>query len=288
MAHLIRGDTFVDGETVTGERLNKLVDNATIVDLSITDQQLANGSVTSEKLASDVLVQTSNVSLPEGNLLIGNASAKGVPIPPSAEFTVGTTLALAVGGVGSTKIADGAVTGAKLESLTNPNPAGSYGDATHYPVVIIDNKGRVTAADKLAFPAGFGGGLMKRFAGQLLQWPRVATYIFPHKLPANSPFEMWLECVIKSPHHEVGDRIPFVSLTTVGPEGYPAFGVRSLPIIPGPPDADAAIHVSSYWEATSQLFFLSTVDGKLTRIMPEDFSKYHIAGAIWTLPDAPP
>ena len=44
--------------------------------------------------------------------------------------------------------------GSQIATLAPVGVAGTYGDATHYPIVTVDAKGRLTAAVPQAVPAG--------------------------------------------------------------------------------------------------------------------------------------
>ncbi|KYG64795.1 hypothetical protein AZI86_11360 [Bdellovibrio bacteriovorus] len=59
-------------------------------------------------------------------------------------ITATGTIAIANGGVGTTQLADGAVTQSKLETVSGLT-AGAYGSATAIPSITVDTKGRVTA-----------------------------------------------------------------------------------------------------------------------------------------------
>ena len=50
MAQLQKGDTFADGQQVTGTRLNQLVDAAVILPNVITDQQIVGVLAQDDKL----------------------------------------------------------------------------------------------------------------------------------------------------------------------------------------------------------------------------------------------
>ena len=215
MPDLVRGETFVDGETVTGERLNRLVDNATIVDGAVTTAKLANGAVTTEKLATGAVIQAGAVALTANKFLVGNTENKGAPMGAGPEFALSFPdgFSLAAKGVAAAKIADGAVGTDQLATL-DPSPAGTYGAAAKIPVLTVDSKGRVTAAAEAAITTGL---VVKEVLPlKPFLWTPGGNVVWPHTLGAVPDFfQVCLECVMDTPSgggndpfYKVGDRIP--------------------------------------------------------------------------------
>ena len=91
MAQISKGDTFTNGEQVTGARLNQLVDSSTLLTGAITEQ----GALTAATVASDDLVlisDTSTSSLKKAtvNDLLGSS------LPVVASTVTATTLTTSV------------------------------------------------------------------------------------------------------------------------------------------------------------------------------------------------
>jgi hypothetical protein len=116
MGDLNRGETFANGESLTGARLNKLQDDMTLKAGVVGTSQLADGSVTAAKLAGGLTVAAGNVTITSGALLGGNGSNVGVAITPDASTVEisGTTLRVKDAGIVTAKIADLGVTTAKV------------------------------------------------------------------------------------------------------------------------------------------------------------------------------
>jgi hypothetical protein len=216
MGDLTRGETFADGEVVDASRLHKLVDEATLNAGAVDTATIADGAVTSAKLADTLSVQASQVLLPEASLLIGGPAGKGIPIPPGPEMTVGATFGIAAQGVGTAKIADGAVTGAKLAAIS-PSPAGEWGDAVNVPVLTVDATGRVTAAREVSIQAP-GLVIAETLTQKPVVWGPGVTASWAHTLgTVPTSFLVWLVCVLDTvdtgnpsteAHFKVGDIIP--------------------------------------------------------------------------------
>lgn len=116
MGDFNRGETFANGESLTGARLNKLQDDMTLKTGVVGTTHLADGSVTAAKLAGGYTVAAGSVVITSGALLGGNGSNAGVAITPDASTVEisGTTLRVKDLGISTAKIADLGVTTAKV------------------------------------------------------------------------------------------------------------------------------------------------------------------------------
>jgi len=120
MAELTTSQSFADGDTVTAAKLNNIIANASVGAEIITNRS----ELTDIDTANDfVLAFDTSASglrkIKPNNLLVDNA-------------------------VITSKITDGAVTTAKLSTLS-PNPEGTYGGSSSIPTVVINAKGQVTS-----------------------------------------------------------------------------------------------------------------------------------------------
>lgn len=162
MGDLTRGHSFVAGDVVTAAKLHELVENATINAGMVGTAELADGAVTTAKLDSGLQVASGKIQLASGKTLIGNGSGVADQVTvDTGTMQTSPTVGVKTGGIAATqlasnavttaKILDANVTGAKLETLS-PSPAGTYGSASAIPVMTVDSKGRVTAANTVGFP----------------------------------------------------------------------------------------------------------------------------------------
>ena len=164
MGVIDKGHTFVSGENVTADKLNNLADDATfnsdttdnttlevhstgylkvkdagidttqLADDAVTTAKIADGSITATKIASGAaLVSGDNISeLNNDSGYTTNAGtvtsvATGTGLTGGPITTTGT-IELDTGGVGTTQLANGSVTSAKISStdtLLNTNTAQS-------------------------------------------------------------------------------------------------------------------------------------------------------------------
>lgn len=120
MAEITTTQSFADGDTVTAAKLNNIIANASI--------------------GPEIITNRSELTIVDGSndFVLGyDASATGLrKIKPSN--------AIPDSGITTVKINDGAVTTAKLSTLS-PSPEGTYGTTLRAPTVIINNKGQVTS-----------------------------------------------------------------------------------------------------------------------------------------------
>lgn len=226
MGDLNRGatSTFAAGDTITAAKLHKLIDDAEVKAGSIGTTKLADGAVTDAKLAAGITITAAKVTLPDGNILLGNASNVGAHLAVGATLQKVGTLDVAVGGVTETRISDGAVTTAKL-GILDPSPAGTYGSATSVPVVVVNNKGQVTGVSTVAVnPPGMltktivGGVSMPSASGD--------SVTIAHSGGADAMAEVFAECVDPNQGYLVGDRVPlWCFFADEGSNDFPSFGV---------------------------------------------------------------
>ena len=155
MAEISTTQSFADGDTVTAQKLNNIIANASIGEEAITNR-----------------IELASVDGANDFSLIYDASANALKkIKPNN--------ILEAGAVGTSKVADSAITSAKLATLS-PNPEGTYGGATSIPTIIVNSKGQVTSASTSAAIAGaVGGGTDKIF------WENDQTMTTNYTLSAN-------------------------------------------------------------------------------------------------------
>ncbi|KYG64794.1 hypothetical protein AZI86_11355 [Bdellovibrio bacteriovorus] len=111
------------------------------------------GETCSASLAGALRYSSSSIQFCNAStwVTLGTGSSSGTVTSVTAgtglnggNITTSGTISIADGGVGTTQLADGAVTSAKLETVSGLS-AGSYGSATAVPAITVDAKGRVTA-----------------------------------------------------------------------------------------------------------------------------------------------
>lgn len=112
MATLQKGHTFAGNDEVTAERLNDLVDEATI-----------SGIVNADIAAGAAIAHTKLASITAGRVLMGNSSNVPTATVISGDVTISNSgvTAIAAGAVATAEIADDAVTSAKIADGTIDN-----------------------------------------------------------------------------------------------------------------------------------------------------------------------
>lgn len=99
MSDIIKGDTFADGEVVTGARLNALIDNATINECPASK---LTGTIAAARIPTGLVAGT--LACTTGKLL-GGVSSVAAEVTPSAAFSFsGSDLDLAARGVAVAKL----------------------------------------------------------------------------------------------------------------------------------------------------------------------------------------
>ncbi|KYG61634.1 hypothetical protein AZI86_18210 [Bdellovibrio bacteriovorus] len=118
------------------------IGNKSVADLVLKSSipTCASGEVLTSS-SSGILSCVADASSGTGGSVTNIATGTGLTGGP---ITTTGTISIANGGVGTTQLADGSVTAAKLETVSGLS-AGSYGGATAIPSVTVDAKGRVTA-----------------------------------------------------------------------------------------------------------------------------------------------
>jgi hypothetical protein len=137
MAQISKGDTFTDGEQVTGARLNQLVDSSTLLVGAITDQP----SITANTLeATDSTIVNDAGTLKEAT--IGDILNSNLPISTSS-ITGGTGVDIVVTpAVGQKVDIAGAVEAESINSVANTTIGGTLtvtGASTLTGNVVVDN-----------------------------------------------------------------------------------------------------------------------------------------------------
>ena len=112
MATLQKGTTFAGNDEVTAEKLNDLVDEATI-----------SGIVNADIAAGAAIAHTKLASITAGRVLMGNSSNVPTATVVSGDVTISNSgvTAIAAGAIATAEIADDAVTSAKIADGTIDN-----------------------------------------------------------------------------------------------------------------------------------------------------------------------
>lgn len=226
MGDLNRGatSTFAAGDTITAAKLHKLVDDAELKALSVTTAKLADGAVTDAKLAAGITITAAKVTLPENNILLGNALNVGAHLAVGATLQKTGTLDVADAAIVTAKVADGAVTSAKLATIS-PSPAGTYGSGSLVPVVVVNDKGQVTAVTTQAISVS---GVTKSLTG-IVSLPSAGAFVqVPHSQGAGAWGWVYLECQTDDAGYSasIPHRVPIECFyADVSDNDFPAFGV---------------------------------------------------------------
>ena len=109
MATLLKGHTFAGNDEVTADKLNDLVDEATI-----------SGIVNADIAAGAAIAHTKLANITSGRVLMGNSSNVPTATVISGDVTISNSgvTAIAAGAVATAEIADDAVTAAKIADGT--------------------------------------------------------------------------------------------------------------------------------------------------------------------------
>ena len=112
MATLQKGHTFAGSDEVTAEKLNNLVDQATI-----------SGIVNADIAAGAAIAHTKLANITSGRVLMGNSSNVPTATVISGDVTISNSgvTAIAAGAIATAEIADDAVTSAKIADGTIAN-----------------------------------------------------------------------------------------------------------------------------------------------------------------------
>lgn len=111
MAHITRGETFSDGESVTAARIHKLIDDAVIAEVPAAT---LTGTIDAARLPASGIA-AGVIALTTDKLAGGVAGVLAEVTPDATHFTLsGGALALAAGGVDTTELAAEAVETAKI------------------------------------------------------------------------------------------------------------------------------------------------------------------------------
>lgn len=237
MAGVLKGgEVFATGEVVSADRLNRLVDEGTIMDNGITNVMIGNAQISERHLDPELTVNASMVGIANGKLLGGSSTNEGQEITPNAtEFEITSqTLSLKTAGINQAKLAGG-ILATQLagsigsDKLTALGLAQTYGSASQIPVIKTDVAGRlesVTVATALA-----PGSIVAAVPAP----GGVATFT---GLPVNAAsLEFFLTCklspTVPESGYALGDRIPMftVLVSSNGIAFAPWFNGTTLQII---------------------------------------------------------
>lgn len=151
MGDLNKGETFAAGETVTAARLHKLIEDATIKTGVVTGTHIAGGAITQDKLATGLTFNSAAFSVPEDNIIIGDANGDGTNLPVGSTLSTSGSLDLADAAVNAVKLADDAVETAKIKDANVTLPK----LATQASLTLVGNA-TGGAASPTAIPIGSG------------------------------------------------------------------------------------------------------------------------------------
>jgi hypothetical protein len=218
MAGVLKGgEVFATGEVVSADRLNRMVDEGTIMDNGISNVMIGNAQITERHLDPELTLASSMVGVANGKLLGGGPTNEGQDITPNAaEFEItSATLSLKTAGISQTKLAGG-ILATQLagsigsDKLTPLGTAGTYGSASQIPVITTDVAGRVSA---VALAAPLTPGTIK------VEVPAEGVSIALTGLPASAAsLEFFLHCKLSDTRvgYVTGDRIPLSCVLTAG------------------------------------------------------------------------
>lgn len=237
MGDLNKGETFAAGETVTAARLHKLVEDATLKAGVVGTTEIEDGAVTTAKLAATAAFSTSQLTLANGKVIVGNGSGVGEAVtvdtgtmavsPTVGVKELGIAAAqLAADAVETAKIKDGNVTLAKVANIAS---ARILGRSTASSGVIEE----LTAGTGISISGGAvsctltAGSVKANLALKAIVVGPGGEHSWTHGLGSNPRnVQLWLECISddSTTGNVVGDRIPieqiFYNSTT---SQWPAF-----------------------------------------------------------------
>jgi len=235
MAGVLKGgEVFATGEVVTADRLNRMVDEGTIMDNGVTNVMIGNAQITERHLDPELTLAASMVGVANGKLLGGSSTNEGQEITPNAtEFDItAATLSLKTAGINQAKLAGGILAtqlaGAiPSDKLTALGVANTYGSASQVPVITTDVAGRVSS---VALAAVLTPGTIKA------EIPAEGVSVPLTGLPANAAsLEFFLYCKANqdSSGYLLGDRIPLADVLTAANKNafQPWFNGTTLNII---------------------------------------------------------
>jgi hypothetical protein len=188
MGDFNRGETFANGESLTGARLNKLQDDMTLKIGVVGNTHIADGAVSPAKLSGSFAFAAGQIQITSGSLIGGNGSNLGVAIAPDASTIEisGSTLRVKDAGITSAKIAN-------LGVATGNLAARAVNAAKFAAVTTARLLGRFSAGPGDYEEVSLGSGLALSGSGVLSATATArSTYVGAQQsLPAGSGFVRW-------------------------------------------------------------------------------------------------
>lgn len=150
MPDITKGETFESGDLVTANKLNNLLDSATINSLSVNAAKLAADAVTNAKVSSTAAIDWSKMaSLDSGKILVGNSDNQAAEVAMSGDGTIDNA--------GVLTVSQQVPTGAVVMWYTGSPPTGW----------LFCNGGTFDAATYPALDALLGGNTLPDFKGRV-------------------------------------------------------------------------------------------------------------------------
>lgn len=229
MGDLNKGETFAAGETVSAARLHRLVEDATLKAGVVTTTKIADGAITTEKLASSVSLTVSSVAISENKVLVGNASGIGAEVAVDTGTMNPAGFGVKALGIAAAQLAVDAVETAKIKdaNVTLPKLAAQAAST-----IVANGTGGSASPTACALGTGleFSGGALRVSAS--VTAATVAKYTGTATVPASgaiasashslgavpSIVQVYLECLVDTMGYRANtgsgnpDRVPIDSL----------------------------------------------------------------------------
>lgn len=246
MGDLTKGYTFSAGEVVTAAKLHALVEDATVKAGMVGTTELADGSVTTAKLASGVAVAASQLTLASGKVLVGNGSNVGAEVAVDTATMSASGFGVKTGGIAAAqlatdavetaKIKDGNVTLPKLAAQATATIVANATGGSASPTAVALGTGLEFSGGVLRVTTAVSGGGVTKIDGALKAIPSTGsqqTLLSGIGGTAPRTLAVFLECTADDAGYLADsgdgtpDRIPIEHVwVTSGGSNYAAFGVR--------------------------------------------------------------